>query len=210
VQRRPIVSRFTLVVAAAVTLGCDGATRQERDARRPDVDAERAELAREFEAFAAAKRAAFRSLPVCPRPTGAATVPDSTWVWVPYGDVHLPPAFGRDSSGDRGYMHGGRHYRAGPRLVKIINGHFGWSSFAGADGGVGEVPGGCRARIDAQEYLVSRRSTDTGTHEVSAIPIADTLELRGGVWYEVVAPEPPLEFLLQILETRRAGRLTTR
>jgi hypothetical protein len=201
---------YALFVATVVALGCDGVTRREQDLRRREADAERAKIARELEAFAAANRAAFRGLPECPRVPDVPSTVDSTWVREPFAGVQLPRAFRRDSAGDRGYVHGGRHYRDAAREFRIINGHYGWSSFAGADGGVGDVPGGCRTRIDTQEYLVSRRSTDSGTHQASAMPIADTLDVRGGVIFEVVAREPPLYFLLQVLETRRAGRLTTR
>jgi hypothetical protein len=159
------------------------------------------EAGRRLAESAAGTRAAFRRLAPCP--PAPAVAPAVLAMWVTAGDIQLPREFRRDTVNLPQYMHGGVHYRDGRRVVKVIFGHYGWASFTGWYGGRGEVPGGCRAHVGTLEFLVSRR-TEGRIHTASAIPILDTLEVRGDIRYEVTAPHAPLELLLQILTTRRA------
>ena len=187
-----------LATVLSLTLAATACREQQRD-RAEGGRAAAEEAGRALDALAAANRAAYHRLPSCPGTPVAALTIDPTWVLVPERIARLPAEYRRDSIGDRGYIHGGRHYRAGPRVVKIVWGHYGWSSFTQHPEGIGEIQGGCRARVGAREYLVERRGTDAAGYTATAMPVMDTLELRGHATYTVVAPEPPLELLLQIL-----------
>ncbi|HKG90895.1 MAG TPA: hypothetical protein VKA84_03315 [Gemmatimonadaceae bacterium] len=190
------VAHFSLgfLALTLATGGCN--QRRAATARRREALA--LEAGRQLAAASAATRAAFRRLPICtpaPPPAGA-----DTTGWVPAGGGRLPPEFRRDTAGVPLYVHGSMHYRAGDRVFRVIGGHFGWASFTGLYAGGGEVPGGCRARVGALEYLVSRRQ-DAAGHHAAAIPVSDTVEVRGFRLFELSAPEPPLGLLLQILGT---------